>query len=78
MKEIIKNCVSYKKRGKLQLRCSKCWLKENCGSKSVVVELGIFSPCSLRVSARRKIRINIHCNIFFLICVPCVYIKPQS
>jgi len=55
MKEIVKNCVSYKRRGKLQLRCSKCWLKENCGPKSVVVKMGIFRPCSLRASARRKI-----------------------
>jgi len=23
LKEIVKNCVSYKKRGKLQFRCSK-------------------------------------------------------
>ena len=47
-------CVIWKKRGKLQLRCSKCWLRENCGPKSVVVKIGIFSPCSLGVSARRK------------------------
>jgi len=28
-------CVIQKTRGKLQLRCSKCWLIENCGPKSV-------------------------------------------
>jgi len=51
----VKNWVSYKTWGKLQLRCSKCWLKENCGPKSVVVKISIFSPCSLRASPRRKL-----------------------
>jgi len=37
------------------LRKSKCWLIENCGPKSVLAKIGIFSPCLLRVSARRKI-----------------------
>jgi len=50
-------CVIQKKRGKLQLRSSKCRLKENCGPTSMVVKIGIFSPCSLRASASRKINI---------------------
>jgi len=49
-----------KKRGKLELRCSKYWLKEYYGPKSVLTKTGIFSPCLLRESARRKI------NIFWL------------
>jgi len=36
-----KLCV-VQKRGKLQLHCSKCWLKENCGRKSVVAKTSIF------------------------------------
>jgi len=48
-------CIIQKKRGKLQLRCSQGWLKENCWPKSVVVKISIFSPCSLRASARQKI-----------------------
>ena len=51
-----KLCVA-QKRGELQLRCSKCWLKENCGRKSVVAKTSIFSPCSFRASERRKINI---------------------
>jgi len=50
-------CESYNKRGKLQLRCSKHWLKENCGPESVLAKTGVFSPCLLWVSARRKINI---------------------
>jgi len=37
------------------LKKSKCWLIENCGLKSVLAKTGIFSQCSLRVSARQKI-----------------------
>ena len=51
-----KLCV-VQKWGKLQLRCSKCWLIENCGPKSVLAKTGIFSPCSFRASAGRKINI---------------------
>jgi len=40
--------VMQKKRGKPQLRCSKCYLKENFGQKSVLAKTGIFSPCLLR------------------------------
>jgi len=43
MKKIVSYCESYKIRGKLQLRCSKHWLKENCGPKSVLAKTGVFS-----------------------------------
>jgi len=46
--------VMQKKRSKLQLRCSKCWLKENRGPKNMLVKTGNLSPCSLRASAKRK------------------------
>jgi len=45
MKKIVNYCESYKKRGKLQLRCSKHWLEENCGPKSVSAKTCVFSPC---------------------------------
>jgi len=46
-----------KKRGKLQLRCSKVKMltDRNCGPKSVLAKTDIFSPCLLRASKRRKI-----------------------
>jgi len=50
-------CVIQKKRGKLQLCCSKCWHKENCAPKRVFANTGIFSPCLLRPSARQKVNI---------------------
>ena len=49
-----KMCVTQKKRYKMQLRCSKFRLKENCGPTSVVVKAHIFYPCPLIVSARPK------------------------
>jgi len=39
------------------LKKSKCRLIENRGPKNVLVKTGIFSPCLLRASARRKITI---------------------
>jgi len=48
-------CVIQKKQSKLQLHCSWCWLKENCGPKSVLAKTSIFNPCLLRMSAQRKI-----------------------
>jgi len=37
------------------LKKSKRWRIENCGPKSVLAKTGIFSPCLLSASARRKI-----------------------
>jgi len=37
------------------LKKSNCWLKENCGPKSMLAKTGIFSPCLVRARARRKI-----------------------
>jgi len=37
------------------LKKSKCRLIENCWPKSVLAKTGIFSPCLLRASAKRKI-----------------------
>ena len=68
LKEIVKNSVSYKKRGKLQLHCWKCGLKENCGPKNVLVKTGVFSPCLVRASAKRKISILYNFIGFFQSC----------
>jgi len=48
-------CVIQKKRGKLQLRCSKWLLKEKCGPKSVLAKIGILNSKSLRASPRWRI-----------------------
>jgi len=52
--KLIKHRLSYKKGGKLQLRCSKCRRKENYGPKSSLANTDIFSPCPMIVSTRSK------------------------
>jgi len=50
-------CVIQKTRQVTLLKKSKCWLVSNSGPKSVLAKTGVFSPCLLRTSTRRKIRI---------------------
>jgi len=47
------------------LKKSKCWLIENGGPISVLAKTGIFSPCLLRASTRRKITILYNFMGFF-------------
>jgi len=56
LKDIVKNCIQKTRQAAVTLlKKSQCWLIENCGPKSVLAKTGIFSPCLLRASARRKI-----------------------
>jgi len=52
-------CVTQKTRqaAVTWLKKSKGRLVENCVRKSVLAKTGIFSPCLLRASARRKITV---------------------